>query len=597
MSRARRPVSSRTPSASPAQALWFLLREAPARDTAALLALTAAMTLSEGIGLFMLAPLLDVLSRGPEAAGATGRIIAALDAVGIGHSLGALLLIFLALLSARLALQYAQRLREVRYQNGVVDRLRLQCFEALQEAEWRWLSMRRASDHASILVNDINRVGSGFSQVLALSVTAATLVIYLGSALILSWKVASLAIVGGALAGLLTRGLRRRLFAFGGQVTRTNHVLQGHVQEGLSGIRQTRILGGETARLRALVAAMKDLRAHQIGLVAMTAGQAGVLQAAGGALLVLMIYGGVVWWNTPLPQLLAVVFVFARLTPLLGRAMQQYHQWVQTAPAFNEAMRLLADSRAAAEPAAPEGPTIRAIGQGIALRDVSLTYAGRSRPALAGVTFEIPARKTTAIIGRSGAGKSSLADLLMGLLEADSGELSVDGVTIAGARRRTWRRSTAYVQQDAFLFHDSLRNNLLMARPDATDEDLRRVLALASADFVFDFPEGLDAMVGDSGVRLSGGERQRLALARALLGEPALLILDEATSALDEENEAAIRQAIAGLRGDLTIVVIGHRLAQLDGADQVLCLRQGRVAAQGSWSEVRKVMGDALPAA
>jgi ATP-binding cassette subfamily C protein len=196
-------------------------------------------------------------------------------------------------------------------------------------------------------------------------------------------------------------------------------------------------------------------------------------------------------------------------------------------------------------------------------------------------------------MGASGAGKSTLADVLMGLLEPDQGQLSVDGVTITGTRRRDWRRSVAYVPQEVFLFNDSIRANLLWGWAEAGEDALRLALHRAAAGFVFDLPLGLETRVGDGGVRLSGGERQRLALARALLKQPSLLILDEATSALDRENEARVREAIEHLHGDLTLVVIGHRLATLEHADQVVVLEAGRVAVRGTWSEVRNHVGDA----
>ena len=156
--------------------------------------------------------------------------------------------------------------------------------------------------------------------------------------------------------------------------------------------------------------------------------------------------------------------------------------------------------------------------------------------------------------------------------------------------RLRWRHAVAYVPQDIFLFHDSIRNNLLWGHPEASEADLRLALEKAAADFAFKLPQGLDTVVGDGGIRLSGGERQRLALARTLLKRPALLILDEATSALDLDNEARVREAIEHLHGDLTVVIIGHRLPTLQHADQVLILEEGRIASQGTWAEINQKM-------
>ena len=206
--------------------------------------------------------------------------------------------------------------------------------------------------------------------------------------------------------------------------------------------------------------------------------------------------------------------------------------------------------------------------------------------AVDGLSLDLKRGETLGLVGESGAGKSTLADVLMGLIAPDSGTLCVDGSEITGPARMRWRASVAYVPQDAFLFHDSIRRNLLWAKPDASDDELHQALTRAAADFVLQLPKGLDTMVGDGGVLLSGGERQRIALARALLKRPALLILDEATSALDRGNETRIRQAIENLHGDLTVVIIGHRLATLEHADQVVVLAQGRVKAQGQWQDV-----------
>jgi len=182
------------------------------------------------------------------------------------------------------------------------------------------------------------------------------------------------------------------------------------------------------------------------------------------------------------------------------------------------------DCEAAAEPAdAPQthAELTLAVRQAIELRGVGVSYAQRHRPAVDQLDLTLPARTTTAIMGHSGAGKSTLADLLMGLLEPQQGEIRVDGVPISGGLRKQWRRQVAYVPQECFLFHDSIRNNLTWGAEQATEADLRLALQRAAADFVFDLPQGLDTVVGDGGVRLSGGERQRLALARALLKRPA----------------------------------------------------------------------------
>jgi ATP-binding cassette subfamily C protein len=177
----------------------------------------------------------------------------------------------------------------------------------------------------------------------------------------------------------------------------------------------------------------------------------------------------------------------------------------------------------------------------------------------------------------------------MGLLVPDTGRVLVDDVPVGAERVRSWRTSIGYVAQETFLFHDTVRANLLWARPEADDKEIWWTLRLAAAEgFVSGLPEGLETVLGDRGVRLSGGERQRIALARALLREPSLLILDEATSALDSENERRIQNAIDALRGQMTILIITHRLSTVHGADVIHVLEQGRLVETGDWETLTR---------
>ena len=298
-------------------------------------------------------------------------------------------------------------------------------------------------------------------------------------------------------------------------------------------------------------------------------------------------------WHTPVPELLTLVLVFSRLIPQFISAQQMFGHWLHALPALEQTEALLAQCQAHAEPQDSAPRAEWRVQHSIELQAVSVCYAARELPALQAVSLVFAARTTTAIMGASGAGKSTLADVLMGLLVPDSGTLVIDGEPLTGAARRAWRAHVAYVPQEVYLMHDTIRRNLLAGLHDATDAQMHEALQRAAADFVLQLPQGLDTVVGDGGVLLSGGERQRIALARALLRRPSLLILDEATSALDVENEARIRQAIEQLHGDLTVVIIGHRLPTLEHADQVVVLESGQIKAQGSWAQVRQQQGGA----
>ncbi len=203
---------------------------------------------------------------------------------------------------------------------------------------------------------------------------------------------------------------------------------------------------------------------------------------------------------------------------------------------------------------------------------------------LRGVDLRIPAGATVAIVGPSGAGKSTIADLLMGLMPPASGRVMVDNVRLDASHAPAWREQVGYVAQDTPLFHDSVRANLLWARPEATEGELHDALRMAAADeFVARLPHGIDTVIGDRGATLSQGERQRIALARAILRRPRLLVLDEATNSLDSDNEARILGAIERMRGGLTVVLIAHRLSTVRRADLIYVVEDGAVVEWGDW--------------
>jgi ABC-type multidrug transport system fused ATPase/permease subunit len=226
----------------------------------------------------------------------------------------------------------------------------------------------------------------------------------------------------------------------------------------------------------------------------------------------------------------------------------------------------------------------------INLRGVQVTYPGRNAPALRGVSLEIPAGHSLALVGKSGAGKSTLADVILGVVEPDAGSVTLGGLSPSRAIRR-WPGGIGYVPQETVVADASIRANVALGIPRTliSDEQVWKALERAHlADFLSSERDGLDTYVGEDGMRLSGGQRQRLGIARALYTQPRLLVLDEATSALDAETEVLITQTIADLEGEVTLVIIAHRLSTVRNCDKVAYLHEGEVVASGSFDEVRQ---------
>jgi subfamily B ATP-binding cassette protein MsbA len=224
----------------------------------------------------------------------------------------------------------------------------------------------------------------------------------------------------------------------------------------------------------------------------------------------------------------------------------------------------------------------------VTVKDISFTYQGTEKPALQHVSFDIPKGKTVALVGRSGSGKSTIANLFTRFYDVDEGAIELDGVDIRDYELKNLRTHFALVSQNVHLFNDTLANNIAYAAEDKYSRaDIERAAELAHAmEFISKMEHGLDTVIGENGASLSGGQRQRVAIARALLRDAPVLILDEATSALDTESERAIQSALDELQKDKTVLVIAHRLSTIEQADQILVVDDGTIIERGSHAEL-----------
>jgi ATP-binding cassette subfamily C protein len=306
-----------------------------------------------------------------------------------------------------------------------------------------------------------------------------------------------------------------------------------------------------------------------------------------GSLLVLgaIIFASLQILNVAPASILLLLAVFTRLFPRLAAAQTQLQAFLSELPAFENLMRIYSECVANAEIPAAAGSAPE-LAHEIRLERVGFRYDATRPLVLEDLSLTIAAGKVTALVGSSGAGKSTVADLVNGLLSPNTGRVLVDGVELTPQAARAWRRHVGYVAQDTVLFHDTVRANLRWANPDASEQEMRESLGLAAAEFVFALPQGLDTTVGDRGMLLSHGQRQRIALARALLRKPGLLILDEATSSLDFDNEKRILDAIEQLKGRATVLLIAHRVSAIQRSEMIYVIENGCVAESGDWKSL-----------
>lgn len=223
----------------------------------------------------------------------------------------------------------------------------------------------------------------------------------------------------------------------------------------------------------------------------------------------------------------------------------------------------------------------------IIFKNVSFTYQDGDEPVLKNASFTLKKGSITALVGKSGAGKTTIVDLLLGFLSPIEGEVLIDGVRLTKDNLPAWRHNLGYVPQEPLILNASVRENLQRFHPSATENEMIEALKKAKAwDFVKELKEGLDTSLRDQGIRLSGGERQRIVLARVLLGHPRLIIMDEATSAMDYESETSVRKAFQELGEDITVLLIAHRLATVRTAKYAIVLENGEISESGMLSEL-----------
>jgi subfamily B ATP-binding cassette protein MsbA len=415
---------------------------------------------------------------------------------------------------------------------------------------------------------------------------------YLLALFLISWPLTlmtTLLVVGTAPAVAF---LFRRQTRSGKQHAELNRQLGTAMVETFSGIRVIRTTNSqarEIARFQQLNIANANADERAVAANAMLMPITETVGAIGGMVLVA---AGFYFLVAPgllrVEMLLGFALILLRLLPLVSQLYGLHGQMLYlgaAARAVGEWMRL------PVFPEIPFGNSSPKIERGIEFRDLRHAFPNGT-VALDGVSFHVPAGQTVALVGSSGSGKSTLAALMLRLRRPSAGHILIDGQDYWDFSPQEWHRTVGVVEQETFLFHDTIRNNVAYGCPEATETDIWRALETARlADFVQMLPDGLDTMVGERGAMLSGGQRQRLAIARALVRNPKILVLDEATSALDTVSERQVQAALEDARQGRTVIIIAHRLSTIQSADKIVVLDHGRVIEQGSWLELAEAEG------
>lgn len=552
------------------------------------LLVTLGVGLTETISLVLLIPI--VASAAPEQSGA----ISSIPVIGQWLAdnrppLWILLTIFVILVSIQALLTRAKGLYNQAIMHDASDHMRITLFETVGLARWDALRRYRSGDLNHVLTDDAVRTIAAMRTSMTLFQAGSTLVITLALAALISWQMTVFAAVVGSLLFLALNPVRRRANLYGKEMTELFESQNHTILEFLQGLRTAKLFNAEDSHLQSYRTHLQKTRESVISFLRFSTTGTLAFQIGSTLIAATFVWLAIEVFALDIPRLVVLLVIFMRLVPRFNTLQQSTSALLSSLAGFRNYRRAVEYFEAHQETVQSDTETAPHLLEHINANSVTVEFEGMDRPALDSVTLSIERGMITGLIGPSGSGKSTLADLLAGLTAPSSGTICVDDVTINHENRRAWRGRVACVPQDVFMLNSTVIENLRIGKPDATIEQIWGALEKARvADLIRSLPEGLDAMAGERGSRFSGGERQRLALARALLAQPSLLILDEATSALDWENQTAITEAILALKGEITCLVIAHRGSLVTIADRIIALNAGRILETGSFSELSK---------
>ncbi len=539
---------------------------------------------AEGIGLSALLPLLH-LAIGSDAGdgitsdtdfsegGAANEMMTNLLAtVGIPPTIGALLIVIVVAVTLKSGLQLIAK-KYIGYTVAqVTTNLRLQLLRATLASRFEYFVHQPIGRLVNSMATEALRASQAYVFGTVLIALVVQTLVYITVALLVSWKATIACLFAGAAVLSTSHFLVRMSRRAGKRQTKLLKSLLARLTDTLQSVKPLKAMARENLADKVLTSETSKLNRALRKEVLSKAALAAVQEPMIAIMISAGIFGTLVYWKMPLATVLILVLLLARILNYMGRMQKQYQKMVTAESAYWS----LQDTIQAAERARETTTGTREphLTKEIRLQDIRLSYS--ETIVLDHLALTIPAGSLTTLIGRSGAGKTTIIDLIAGLIVPQAGHIYVDDIPLDQLDIKKWRRMIGYVPQENLLLHDTVLNNVTLGDPELDRSDAERALRLAGAwDFVTAIPEGMDSTVGERGTRLSGGQRQRIMIARALAHRPQFLILDEATSALDPQSEAAICETLQQLRGKLTILAVSHEPAMVRAADRVYRLQGG----------------------
>jgi subfamily B ATP-binding cassette protein MsbA len=548
--------------------------------------------MSEGLGISLLAPLLDAISgrSGFDDVPVLGRVAALFARLAPDTRIQTVAIAIAVVTILRNALQLVIDIMGTTFPLRLERRLNARGYDALMAVEIAYIQEK---DYGSLLNATHGwpgRVTDMLSNLATIIWSLMTIAVYGFMMLMVSWQLTAYAVVFVLIASAALKWFFSGILHRAGRALTAAHTtLNQVIMESLTGMKVVRLTAAEPVMTRAFARALESLNVLQRRISIVTALGPFLMSTAAALFICALLYGSALAHREEptawIASLLLFLFLLFRLMGPVNRINLARSRVVANINAFD---MLNAFYRETGERRQPNGTRVAApLRQGIVLDGVTFGYQSREATVIHDLSVRIERGKTVAIVGPSGAGKTTLIGLVTRLYDPLEGRILVDGIDLRELEVRSWRKRLAVVTQDTFIFNDTVARNIGFGRENVPMERIEAAASLAAAnEFIEQLPQKYDTPLGDRGVRLSGGQQQRIAIARAILADPDLLIFDEATSHLDIFTEREIQAAMGRLSENRTLMVVAHRLATIRNADIVLVMDKGRLVEQGTHREL-----------
>ncbi|PQJ35076.1 ABC transporter ATP-binding protein [Salinibacter sp. 10B] len=557
-------------------------------------ALTVATAVAQVFGITLLLPLLRASQSGgdPEDMGWAEEVLHdLLTWMGIADSMVAILAFIAVTFVAKGTLQFAKGGYQGYLQAQLLRELKTKLFDAYTGMDYRYYIRQNAGHFINVINQQVNRFFQSFKSFIGFTSQTVNTVSYFTGAFFIAWRFALMAMGVGAVLLFLFKYLNAYVRRLSRKRSAEMSTLNKLLVQSLQAFKYI-VSTGQTKHLReGVVDSVNRLTGYILRQRTAGAFTSALKEPVSVLLIVSLIAIQVAVFNDPIAPIFVALLLFHRGMQSMISLQSGWQRTMDKIGSVemvdDEFEGVLANQERSGRQA------VEVLHEGIELRNVCYAYNEEDGDVLRDINIDIPANTTVALVGESGAGKSTLVDLLTLMLKPRTGTVTIDGVPHDEVDLAFWRDQVGYVSQETVVFDDTVANNISLWQGDIEDDPALRERVVHAAErahahhFIRELPNGYQTVVGDRGVRLSGGQRQRLFVARELFKEPNLLLLDEATSDLDTASEQHIQQSIDALKGEVTVVIIAHRLSTVKNADRVYVLDEGCVVEAGTYDELR----------